>query len=208
MRIIQTIDKLLALPGKNIAFFGGAFDPPHFGHLNFIQKARSIVDLNHIIICPHASDEMQNISEIKHRLRMMDMVFETPDWSEIYVLSGEVCYGIENQIFIDDIFHVLKRRGKQIFVLLGCPSLEHCVDYFKSMDVTFVVGCQVSREEVERKLLSKKLRCVFIDDIIPCSELDVQEHVSKQNSYLPRELQEYIESNKLYWYNQKCDNCN
>jgi cytidyltransferase-like protein len=208
MRIIKNIDGLLNLPGKQIAFFGGAFDPPHFGHLEFIKKARSIVNFNHVIICPHAQNEVNNISEIKHRLRMMDMIFETPILSEIYVLSSEVCYGLQNQIFIDDIFHVLKRRGKEIFVLLGCSSIEACAEYYKSMNVTFIVGCQVQRSDAEKKLLSKRLKCIFIDDIYPCSVNAKQQEVYIRNNYLSKEIMAYIESNKLYGLNKPCDNCN
>ncbi|MFA6400952.1 MAG: adenylyltransferase/cytidyltransferase family protein [Salinivirgaceae bacterium] len=208
MRTIETLDELLALPGKNIAFFGGSFDPPHFGHLDFIKKAISIKDLDYVIVCPHSLNPNKNVEQIQHRLRMMDLLFETAHSKKIVILSPEVCHGIQNPIFIDDIFYLLKRKKKEVFVLIGCDSLEHCAQLFKSVDVTFIIGCRINRSEAEKQLVSKNLNCLFIDDIIPCSSSKLKENRETRNSYLSQQVKEYIEDHQLYWSNPHCQNWN
>jgi len=208
MRVIETIDDLLALPGKNIAFFGGSFDPPHFGHLDFIKKAIVIKKLDQVVVCPHSLNPNKNVEQIQHRLRMMDLLFETTHSKEIVILSPEVCHGIQNPIFIDDIFYLLKRRKKEVFVLIGCDSLEHCSQLFKSVDVTFIIGCRVNRSEAEKQQVAQNLKCLFIDDIIPCSSSELKENMDIRNNYLSQQVQEYIEDHQLYWCNPHCHGCN
>lgn len=208
MKVIHKIEQLLDLPGKNIGFFGGSFNPPHFGHLDFIKKAASINNLNHIVICPHSHNNDNSLEELKHRMRIMDLIFETTQASDIFVLSPEVCDGVQNKLFIDDIFYLLKRRMKNIFVLIGCDSLDECANLFKSLDVVFIVGCQIKRSEIEKELIAKNMNCVFIDDIIPCSAESFKNDISKRNVYLSNDIQQYIETNELYWFNKNCENCN
>ncbi len=208
MRVINQVEELLTLPGKRIGFFGGSFNPPHFGHLDFIKKAASVKNLDHIVVCPRSEENEKGLTELKHRMRIMDLMLETSKSSDIFVLSPEVCSGIQNKIFIDDIFYLMKRRQKEIYVLMGCDSFQECADYFKSIDVTFIVGCRMKRTDAERQLIAQNMKCIFIDDIIPCSADDMKDDIEKRNIYLSKELQDYIETNKLYWVKNDCENCN
>ncbi|MDA3890819.1 MAG: adenylyltransferase/cytidyltransferase family protein [Salinivirgaceae bacterium] len=208
MKVLKNIEQLLEVPGKKIGFFGGSFNPPHFGHLDFIKKAASIQNLDHIIICPLLQEDKLGVEELQHRMRIMDLILETSGDFDILVLSPDVCDGVESKIFIDDIFYLLKRRHKDIFVLVGCDSLQKCAKAFKSRDVTFIVGCKIKRSEVEKQLITETMNCIFIDDIIPCNADQLKNDSSKRNTYLSPELVAYIESNNLYWHNEECENCN
>jgi nicotinate-nucleotide adenylyltransferase len=208
MRVIETLDELLALPGKKIGFFGGSFDPPHFGHLDFIKKAISIKNLDHVVVCPHSLNPDKNVEQLQHRLRMIDMLFETAHEKGIVALSPDVCHGIQNPIFIDDIFYLLKRREKEVFVLIGCDSLEHCSKLFKTTGATFIIGCRVNRSEAEKQMMGKNLKCLFIDDIYSCSSSKLKESAAARDIYLTQQEQEYIENNHLYWSNPHSHQCN
>lgn len=208
MKVISNIEQLLELSGKRIAFFGNAFNPPHFGHLDFIKKASTAKKLDHIIICPKNEDDSRTVEELKHRLRIMDLIMETNSGTDVLALSPDICTGVESKIFLDDIFYLLKRREKEIFILVGCDSLEKCASNFKSKNVTFIVGCRLKRSDAEKELIAKELKCIFIDDIIPCNSDQLANDIAKQESYLSQELINYIESNSLYWFNKECKNCN
>ncbi|HAM97273.1 MAG TPA: hypothetical protein DCQ26_01575 [Marinilabiliales bacterium] len=208
MKVISTVDEVFSLPGKRIAFFGGSFDPPHFGHLDFIRKAAVMQKLDHIIVCPHSHNPEKKVAEIEHRLRMMDLIFETNTETNIFALSPIVCHGIQNQLFIDDILYLLRRRKKEVYVLLGCDSLEHCSAMFQSLDVTFIIGCRVTRSEVEKRMLSQNCKCIFIDDMFHCSSTRIKGEPQIRDIYLSPEVVSYIEQNHLYWSQQGCEDCN
>lgn len=208
MRVLSSIEQLLDLTGKRIAFFSNAFNPPHFGHLDFIKKAVSIKNLDHIILCPQNTDEHIKVEELKHRMRIMDLIMETSTGTDIFVLSNTSNSNIESELFMDDIIYLLKRRQKEIFVLVGCDSLEKCSKDFESHNVTFIVGCRVKRSDAEKQQVTKNIKCVFIDDIVPCNAEQLASDIKNQNSYLSPELLNYIESNNLYWFNSNCENCN
>ena len=38
--------------GKRVAFFGGSFDPPHFGHLAVARAARAALELDCVLFSP------------------------------------------------------------------------------------------------------------------------------------------------------------
>jgi len=208
MKVITDLHELLSLPGKHIGFFRDVFNPPQFAHLDFIKKAIQLKNLNHIIICAQTIKGDNNIEELKHRLRIMDLMFESTDDSNIYVLSSEICSGIESNIYIDDIFFLLKRRKKELFALVGCDSLKECAEFFKSVSVTFIVGCKIKRTEAEKTLLAEKMNCIFIDDIIPCPAEQLKDEVAQNNIYLSNKMQEYIEANHLYGFNKDHANYN
>lgn len=208
MKIIKSIDQLLELSGKRIGFFSNTFNPPHFGHLDFIKKATSIKKIDHIILCPQHKDEHIQVEELKLRMRIMDLILETNVKTDILVLNQEIYKGDKTKIFMDDILYLLKRRKKELFVLAACNTLEQCAQTFESHDVTFIIGCRVKRNNAEKRLIAEKLNCIFIDNVIPCNAKQLANDIKKQSSYLSPELIDYIESNKLYWYNSECKNCN
>lgn len=64
--------------GKNVGFFGGSFDPIHFGHLNLVIEMQEIYGLDEIWLCParlNPHKKSEGISA-KHRLQMLKLAIE------------------------------------------------------------------------------------------------------------------------------------
>ncbi len=51
MRFLNFIKVLISMP-KEIAIFGGAFDPPHNGHIQIINKLKEAKEFDEIWILP------------------------------------------------------------------------------------------------------------------------------------------------------------
>lgn len=62
-----------------LGVFGGAFDPPHLGHVALAQAAQAQLDLDRLLILPtgHAWHKPQNLSDAVHRCAMCALAFAT-----------------------------------------------------------------------------------------------------------------------------------
>lgn len=98
------------LMSKTIALFGGSFNPPHLGHLQFTQHilhACSVID--EVWICPcNQSRYGKGLLDPKHRLNMCELTFKHPkvkicDWEIKNKTSGET-YKLMQKFFADPEF--------------------------------------------------------------------------------------------------------
>lgn len=208
MNVITEIEELLALPGIKIGFFAGSFNPPQFTHLDFIKKATSLIEFDHIIVCIQPSKYEYEIEEVKNRMRIMDLYLENTGSTKISILSHDLFNGVPSQLFIDDIFYLLKRRKKEVYLLICCDSFQKYAEAFKSIEVTFIIGCKMKRSDIDKKLISKNMKCLFIDDILPCSTELVKHNFLINNVYLPDDLQEYLNQCQQIGSTSNCKNCN
>jgi nicotinic acid mononucleotide adenylyltransferase len=208
MNVITEIEELLVLPGKKIGFFAGSFSPPQFAHLDFIKKVTSHNEFDHIIICIQPTIFEYEIEELKNRIRIMDLVSENTESTKISILSHDVFNGVPSQLFIDDIFYLLKRRKKEVFLLIGCDSFLKYSELFKSIDITFIIGCKLKRSDLDKQLISKNMKCLFIDDILPYSTEKVKHELLINHIYLPNNLQDYLNQNQHTESKPNCKNCN
>lgn len=195
-------------PEKRLAFFAGSINPPQFGHVDFIKKAVTINKIDHIFVCSQSNENPTEIEELKNRLRVMDLMLETTQAANITILSPDVFNGIHTQLYIDDIFYLLKRRQKEVYLLIDCDSFQKSADSFKLLNVTFIVGCKTKRSIEEKKLISKDLKCIFIDEIKPCSIEIIKQELTLNEIHIPMELDEYIKKSQFHQVRHECDNCN
>ena len=64
---------------QRIGVFGGAFDPPHLGHVALAQAAVAQLGLSRLLVVPtgQAAHKEQPLSNAHHRLRMCELAFAT-----------------------------------------------------------------------------------------------------------------------------------
>ncbi|PKP10402.1 MAG: hypothetical protein CVU09_07060 [Bacteroidetes bacterium HGW-Bacteroidetes-4] len=193
MRLISDIDELLALKGKNMAFFYGLFSPPHFAQIEFIQQAMLQLPVQHLIICSVLDNSEMDFKMMRHRLAMMDLVRESDKInSEIYVLSHELCQRAQNQVTFDDMLHVLKRRGKKIYMLLPCQSFESCSGFFDTKEIIFVFTCWKKGKPLIKNHKANNKKLVLMDNLPTCTPEIVQNNIQIQGAYLPPILDKYL----------------
>lgn len=203
MKLIRDIEELLALKGQNIAFFFGSIRPTHFGYLEFIRRCKAILPIEHLIFCPQKGDEENDFTELRQRLRIMDLVKDWPQQtSEIYAFSHELCHSSHNKVTFDDLLHVLKRRGKKIFVLLPCHADESYEGFFETKEITFVLAYSNRKKQVKTKKFQKNYKLIYMDDIKLCTPGLIRENISKKGAYLPETMDKYLVEHHLHQYNK------
>ena len=65
---------------KKVGFFGGTFDPIHFGHINLALQLKEILALDEVLICPAnispQKSELPPVASPKDRLNMISIMIE------------------------------------------------------------------------------------------------------------------------------------
>ncbi|HTO35820.1 MAG TPA: pantetheine-phosphate adenylyltransferase, partial [Flavobacterium sp.] len=67
------------------ALFPGSFDPPTFGHMNIIERARKIFNEIHVVIAVN-SQKKYLFSEEERFLMMKDL---TSQWDNVHVATSK-----------------------------------------------------------------------------------------------------------------------
>jgi nicotinate (nicotinamide) nucleotide adenylyltransferase len=114
----KNVDELTGIS----AFFGGTFDPPHYGHLRPLQETANILQLPMISLLPaNVPVFKSDISEAKHRIAMTKLLCAldkrlTVDLSEFE--RADVSYTIET------LKHIKEQQPHQrIIFIIGLDSL-------------------------------------------------------------------------------------
>jgi len=78
--------------GKNILLFGGAFDPPHIGHLSTALSALEYIESDELWFIPCYSDAFgqKNLSDAHRRLDMVNLMLKDCPISKLYVCEREI----------------------------------------------------------------------------------------------------------------------
>ncbi len=68
-------------------FFGGSFDPIHFGHLNLMIELKERCHLDHVLVCPaHASPMKVSkfpVANGMQRVEMVEIAIQEITWAEV-----------------------------------------------------------------------------------------------------------------------------
>ena len=99
------------LSRQRIGVFGGAFDPPHLGHLKLASTAVTDLNLDTLIFVPtgQAPHKQRMGTGASHRLRMAQLAFEQVDLSDSNGSSSSSGSGNTVKFAVDE--RELKRTG-------------------------------------------------------------------------------------------------
>lgn len=77
---------------KNILLFGGAFDPPHVGHLTTAAIALEHIGSDELWFIPCYSDAFgqKNLSDVHHRVAMVDLMIKDFPVYKFYICEREI----------------------------------------------------------------------------------------------------------------------
>ena len=202
---------------KKIGVLGGAFNPPHFGHLKIARVALKKLKLDKVIFIPAGiqplKERRSEMASAKERLEMTKILIGKNPKFEIsdYEIKKK-----GKSFTIETIKH-LKRKYKkaQIYWIVGEDSLREIVEgkwkgKLKVLDLAkFVVFSRPSHKfvlknlpkkyEKNKKIALKKV--IFVDAKIPISATEIRERIKKGQKvekFLPKKVLEYIKEKRLY----------
>ena len=192
---------------KRVGIFGGAFDPPHIGHLRLAEQCRERLGLEELLIVPtfHSPHKPNPNTDFEHRLEMCRLTFQ----GKIYTVTD-----IERQIGGEGYtINTLRRikegypKGTKFFLIIGGDMLFYFDKWFRYESI--LKECTVvaaAREEDSYADLTEKAAELGHVKVLnlPVTEISSTEIRDRLKSggdttgLLTPEVAEYIAESKLY----------
>jgi nicotinate-nucleotide adenylyltransferase len=191
---------------KRLGILGGTFDPIHSGHLILAEQLKEELKLQKVIFIPSANPPHKEncpISSAKNRLKMVKLAIQdNPDF-----LISDIELKREGKSYTIDTLSQLKKLYKDsgLFFLLGSDAIDELPTWkepdkiFQKVKVVIALRPGFDRINPENRFV-KKSHVIPINGL-NISSTQVRERVRQGKSirYLvPREVEEFIRSKKLY----------
>ncbi len=159
---------------KTIGFFGGSFDPIHFGHIALAVALLEEGRLDQVLFCPAYCSPFKTktppIASPEHRLAMMKLALDHPQ----FALSS---YEIDRpgSSYTIDTIRALRREGVHLRLLLSEEAAVHLDQWKETQELVRLAPPLIGPREIPvsstqiRERLKKKLYC---GHLIPAKTLD------------------------------------
>ncbi|MDD5530144.1 MAG: nicotinate-nucleotide adenylyltransferase [bacterium] len=184
---------------SNIGIFGGAFDPPHTGHLIIAEQARQIFKLNKIVWIPLniPTHKPSVIASAKHRFDLVKLAISDNPYFEI----SDIEIKRKGKSFMIDTLMEFKKNipSSNIFLIIGIDEAKNFhkwKDYKKIPEFANIIV--IGRPGIEYTTpQNMKLLPLMLD----ISSTKIREFIKQKISikYLvPNSVEKYIKNKKLY----------
>ncbi|MCB1181415.1 MAG: nicotinate (nicotinamide) nucleotide adenylyltransferase [Chlamydiia bacterium] len=200
---------------KKVGFFGGTYDPIHFGHLNLAVELFEKKILDEILFAPTSLSPLRTEApplSSRHRAKMVELAIDDHPY---FTLFSEEINGEEPAFTIDTIMRLKTHHSKlKFFLILGEDTLLD-FDRWKEPDrlireVSPLIGSRskynildkidsLSLLEETKKTLTNGLVETTCFDI---SGTEIRKRLSKGlycYHLVPRKVLDYIYENQLYF---------
>lgn len=202
---------------EKIGILGGAFNPPHFGHLKIAKIAKKKFNLKKIYFIPCGIPPLKKkVADPKTRLKMLKMLLSP--YKDFEIIDWEIKRAKENKksYTIDTIAYLKKKfKNKEIYWIIGEDSFREIIEGkwkggLKILDlVKFIVfkreGHPYSLKNLPKKyqkrLEKTKKKVIFVETKIPISSTEIRKKIKKNknlDNLLPKKIQKFIQKNKIY----------
>ncbi len=188
---------------NEVGFFGGSFDPIHFGHINLALAMLETHGLKEILFCPAFCSpfklESPPLASPQDRLAMLKAALkEIPQFK---VLSIEIDRG--GPSYTIDTLTELQKKGNQLRLILSGEAAAH-FDRWKEAEALIrlappLVGTR--RGGSSENLPEKFKKGLTPTRVLEISSTEIRERI-KQKLYcghlVPAKALDYIHANQLY----------
>lgn len=195
---------------KQIAIFGGTFNPPHNGHVEMVKQVLNLNGIDRVLVMPSKipPHKSGNIVSAEDRAAMCQLAFGDIEGAEICLdelkLSGK-------SYTYNTLKHFAERGVKNPILIIGGDSLITLNKWYKFADILNMAEFYVYyRENISKdsvmtakKELEKIGGKISIINICPpnISSTEIREKVERNQdveNLVSAKVLEYIKAKKLY----------
>ena len=198
-----------------LGIFGGSFDPIHFGHLILAEHCREQAQLDQLWFMPSAMAPHKRDGPTltdRQRVELIELAIAGNAafcCSDIELKRGGVSYTVDTLSSVRD-----SNPGDELFLLMGADSLyqfdtwreparilELAIPLVVNRPYSDVVDLEVFAKHVDSNRLSQFKQYNVTSPLIDISSSEIRSRVAANQTIrylLPRAVEKYIESQKLY----------
>ncbi|MCK4352165.1 nicotinate-nucleotide adenylyltransferase [candidate division WOR-3 bacterium] len=187
-----------------IGIFGGAFDPPHIGHLIGAEQARKEFELEKIIFIPTNIPPHKEapVASQRERLEMTRIAIRGKPYFEV----SDIEIKREGISYTIDVIKELKQiyPNSELFLIMGMDEAKDFMNWKEpeklSMLCKFIILTRpgFKREEIPESL---KEKAELFNLNINISSSKIRELIKNSKSIrclVPEDIENYIKKKKLY----------
>jgi nicotinate-nucleotide adenylyltransferase len=134
--------------GKRVAFFGGSFDPPHFGHLAVARAARSALELDTVLFAPVGAQPLKpagSTASFEDRVAMTRLAIAGEAGFVVSLAdaprpTGEPNFTLETLLRLRE---AVPREGV-LFCLMGADAFLGLREWHRAAEIPFVAPLVVA----------------------------------------------------------------
>lgn len=192
----------------NIILFGGAFNPPHIGHLIVIQQALELIDADKIWVLPdNKSSFGKNLAPTSHRVEMSKLLIEElPNSSRQYVELNTTLVDENSSENTIDYMKVIRIKYPQhnFSFLMGSDNLRKFTQWHKWESLLEEMSFYIyprngysQKDVLNNMTLLESDTQVITNFSSTIMRKRVKEGLSMEN-FIPRSVLDYMKKNSLY----------
>ncbi len=139
----------VATPRQRVAFFGGSFDPPHFGHLGIARAAQRALALDLILFAPVARQPLKANhaapTDFAHRAAMTQLAIAREPRFALSLVDAPTPDGQPN--FTCSTLERLREtltQPTEVFLLIGADSLAQFSQWYRAAEIPFLATLVVA----------------------------------------------------------------
>lgn len=197
---------------KKVGFYGGTFDPVHFGHLNLAVELLELRELDEVWFCPAQTNPHKTEipgAEISHRLAMLELaVAELPFFK---VIDDEARRAAPS--YTVDTIKTLKEKNPDVSfsLLLGEDSLSGFFRWHQPSEIVDLVKIYTGSRtgEIDRnrfggedqRIMNALLEGMTQTRLMDISATMVRDRLNRGlycGHLVPGKVLDYIKQNRLY----------
>ena len=182
-------------------FYGGTFDPPHFGHYNIVKKC--LKECDKLIIIPNKKsvNKVASSANFFHRVNMLKVLFESLN---VHIDDFENKTNMKNYTFYTVKYLLNKYKDADVTMVIGEDQALDFYNWYRKDDILKLVEVCCFSRNIKSRIDDRMFNFRKVSDFNYNISSTKLRHVLKENNfeeaqkYIQNDVLSYIKNNNLY----------